>query len=73
MCSYSEPSSNLLARLREVRTLIVEHDPQTMAILDAIKMLRVQKGLILPPLHSPDQRESRSAKKAEPEETADID
>jgi len=40
------------ARLTEVRKLITERDPETMAVLQSIKLLVKRKRLILPPLGS---------------------
>ncbi|MHB8652216.1 MAG: hypothetical protein ACYC8S_03745 [Minisyncoccota bacterium] len=52
----------LSARLAEVRKLITERDPETMAVLQSIKMLAEKKHLIaLPffPVRDGDQHRSR--------------
>ncbi len=54
------------ARLKEVRKLIMEKDPETMTVLQSIKMLQDHKGLVLPPL-TPEEQASQETD----EETAD--
>ena len=51
------------ARLHEVRKLILERDPETMKVLDAIKFLAERKNLITPPVFpkDPDPPSSRRA------------
>lgn len=50
--SETDIFSTGLARLNEVRKLILEKDPETMAVIQSIKMLEA-KGLVLPPLELP--------------------
>ncbi|MHB8147175.1 MAG: recombinase family protein [Vulcanimicrobiaceae bacterium] len=70
--SESDTFSDWRARLREVRRLIVERDPETMTALQSIKMLVVRKGLVLPPLGLSHLPEPLSQKEAEGEETSGI-
>ncbi len=64
-----EAVSGWCARLREVRKLIVERDPETMAVIESIKMLATLKNLVPPPLRLPPPADSLSPKKEEGEET----
>lgn len=60
-------NSEWCARLREVRKLIVERDPETMAIIESIKTLTTRKNLTLPPFPT-----ARLAPMEADEEIADI-
>jgi site-specific DNA recombinase len=51
--SANEGIRSWRATLRDVRTLIENRDPETMAVLQAIKMLVREKNLVLPPLQEP--------------------
>jgi hypothetical protein len=59
----SMPNSYRRARLRKVRKLILDRDPETMAVLESIKMLETRKGLIAPRWLPLDKTRSPSRKK----------
>ena len=63
--------STWLPRLQEVRKLILERDPETMTVLDAIKMLEVEHGLILPRHGAENSGTPPHSSKVDDEETAD--
>lgn len=62
-----EAFSGWCARLREVRKLLVERDPETMTIIESIKTLTSRKNLTLPPFPPPQPSPAEAD-----EETADI-
>jgi hypothetical protein len=70
--SETEQIPNWGARLSEVRTLIEEKDPETMAVIQSIKMLEVSKGLVAPPLTLDRPRDPPAPAEADAE-TADRD